>query len=118
MIVCAAIAGCIQVRDKPCKVVDIRVEPVAPDIEGPNGLPPTPKPLRLKQEILDRELERVYQAKTLKGEGQDFILQLLLLLGYHGIDWVFCLAPYVERPSGLSASPQCLRLKQDMLDRE
>jgi hypothetical protein len=49
-------------------VVDVRVESVGPEIEGPGGLSQSPKPLRLKQEILDRELDRVYEAKTLRGE--------------------------------------------------
>eukprot|EP00878_Enallax_costatus_P024990 GHUV01026706.1.p1 GENE.GHUV01026706.1~~GHUV01026706.1.p1 ORF type:complete len:297 (+),score=63.56 GHUV01026706.1:395-1285(+) len=56
----------LQVRDKPCKVADIRIEPVGPDTVGPNGETLPPRPLRLKEEILDRELERVYQAETLK----------------------------------------------------
>uniref|UniRef100_A0A383WJ48 Bacterial surface antigen (D15) domain-containing protein n=1 Tax=Tetradesmus obliquus TaxID=3088 RepID=A0A383WJ48_TETOB len=56
----------LQVRDKPCRVVDVRVESLGPEIEGPGGLTQSPKPLRLKQEILDRELDRVYEAKTLR----------------------------------------------------
>jgi hypothetical protein len=46
----------------------VRVESLGPEIEGPGGLSQSPKPLRLKQEILDRELDRVYEAKTLRGE--------------------------------------------------
>jgi hypothetical protein len=48
--------------------VDVRVESLGPEIEGPGGSSQSPKPLRLKQEILDRELDRVYEAKTLRGE--------------------------------------------------
>jgi hypothetical protein len=46
----------------------VRVESLGPEVEGPGGLSQSPKPLRLKQEILDRELDRVYEAKTLRGE--------------------------------------------------
>jgi hypothetical protein len=52
-----------QVRDKPCTVADIRIEEVTR-----GGSEDRPAPLRLKREILDRELDRVYEAKTLKGE--------------------------------------------------
>jgi len=51
-----------QVRDKPCSVADIRIEEVTR-----GGSEDRPSPLRLKREILDRELDRVYEAKTLKG---------------------------------------------------
>eukprot|EP00775_Hariotina_reticulata_P009504 gene9504-9667_t len=49
------------VRDQPCRVDDVRIEVVSPGPEGSE-----PKPLRLSQSILDRELDRVYEAKTLK----------------------------------------------------
>lgn len=79
----------LQVRDKPCRVVDVRIEPVGPEVEGPGGTLLPPKPLRLKQEILDRELDRVYEAKTLKGGTQGsgfrvsgFVVTLLVVFLY------------------------------------
>eukprot|EP00879_Flechtneria_rotunda_P023366 GHRR01024716.1.p1 GENE.GHRR01024716.1~~GHRR01024716.1.p1 ORF type:complete len:243 (+),score=73.44 GHRR01024716.1:534-1262(+) len=57
----------LQVRDKPCHVADVRVEAIGPMVdEGPGSKPAGSKSLRLKQEILDRELDRIYEAKTLK----------------------------------------------------
>lgn len=57
-------------RDKPCRVVDVRVEENArldADRRGNEGIDRPGQPLRLKKDILDRELDRVYDAKTLKG---------------------------------------------------
>jgi hypothetical protein len=88
-----------QVRDKPCRVVDIRIrENPGYDSSSSSGSGDAaaaaggrggggngsggsgrgrqglaagddggPKPLRLKREILDRELDRVYEATTLTG---------------------------------------------------
>jgi hypothetical protein len=38
------------------------------DVLRPRWFRASPLKLRLKQEILDRELDRVYEAKTLRGE--------------------------------------------------
>ena len=80
----------MKVRDQPCSVLEVR----RADERGGRDQ----KPLRTKQAILDRELNRVYEAKTL----QEIHMAVRRLLGR---GWWSSSQGLAPRPGGMPPPP-------------